>query len=204
MTINKHTNSIVVLASGNGSNFQAIVDACHHGVIHGHVSALLCNNANAFALERARCANIPAHLIEPKHYADRQQFELALIDILDRYQPKLIVLAGYMLILSPLFVQRYLGRLINIHPSLLPKYPGLHTHRKVLQNRDKTHGSTVHFVTEELDGGPIIWQEHFIVMPNDTEDSLIEKIKQLEHLIYPIAIEKILQNTRYLAGNLIK
>lgn len=189
-------HSIVVLASGNGSNFQAIVDACQNEMIHGQVSALICNKADAFALERAKHANIPAHLIEPKHYADRQLFESALIEVIDRYQPKLVVLAGYMLILSPEFVQHYSGRLINIHPSLLPNYPGLHTHQKVLDNHDNVHGSTVHFVTEELDGGPVILQKRFTVMPSDNEEMLIEKIKRLEHIMYPLAIEWVLQNQR--------
>ncbi|MDN6632935.1 MAG: phosphoribosylglycinamide formyltransferase, partial [Enterobacterales bacterium] len=150
--------NIVVLISGNGSNLQALIDACNDGRIRGRISAVFSNKANAYGLERAAQDGIPAHCLDPKSYADRDAFDLALMQEIDGYQPDLVVLAGYMRILSPRFVQHYQGRMLNIHPSLLPKYPGLHTHQQALNNGDEEHGTSVHFVTDELDGGPVVLQ----------------------------------------------
>ncbi|WP_340622188.1 phosphoribosylglycinamide formyltransferase [Xenorhabdus siamensis] len=179
---------IVVLISGNGSNLQSIIDACQQNRINGQVCAVFSNNANAYGLQRAERAGIPTHSLNPKEYANRADYDFALLTALDRYQPDLVVLAGYMRILSPGFVQHYRGRLINIHPSLLPKYPGLHTHRKAIENGDQEHGTSVHFVTEELDGGPIILQAKVPIFTGDQEEDVIRRVQTQEHNIYPLVI----------------
>lgn len=180
--------NIVVLISGNGSNLQAIIDACRANKITGNVVAVLSNKANAYGLERAKLADIPAYFVDPTLYGDRADYDNALIEQIDAYQPDIVVLAGFMRILSPDFVTHYQHKLLNIHPSLLPKYPGLHTHRQVLANKDAFHGVTVHFVTEELDGGPMIIQARIPVLPDDTEQSLQTRIQAEEYRIYPLAI----------------
>ncbi|MBG6028334.1 phosphoribosylglycinamide formyltransferase [Proteus columbae] len=180
--------NIVVLISGNGSNLQAIIDACRANKITGNVVAVLSNKANAYGLERAKLADIPAYFVDPTLYDDRADYDKALIEQIDAYQPDIVVLAGFMRILSPDFVTHYQHKLLNIHPSLLPKYPGLHTHRQVLANKDAFHGVTVHFVTEELDGGPMIIQARIPVLPDDTEQSLQTRIQAEEYRIYPLAI----------------
>lgn len=180
--------NIVVLISGNGSNLQAIIDACRANKITGNVVAVLSNKADAYGLKRAKLADIPAYFVDPTLYNDRADYDKALIEQIDAYQPDIVVLAGFMRILSPDFVTHYQHKLLNIHPSLLPKYPGLHTHRQVLANKDSFHGVTVHFVTEELDGGPMIIQARIPVLPNDTEQSLQARIQTEEYRIYPLAI----------------
>ncbi|ODQ07331.1 MULTISPECIES: phosphoribosylglycinamide formyltransferase [Enterobacterales] len=180
--------NIVVLISGNGSNLQAIIDACRANKITGNVVAVLSNKADAYGLERAKLADIPAYFVDPTLYNDRADYDSALIKQIDAYQPDIVVLAGFMRILSPDFVTHYQHKLLNIHPSLLPKYPGLHTHRQVLANKDAFHGVTVHFVTEELDGGPMIIQARIPVLPDDTEQSLQTRIQTEEYRIYPLAI----------------
>ncbi|MBG5948779.1 MULTISPECIES: phosphoribosylglycinamide formyltransferase [Proteus] len=180
--------NIVVLISGNGSNLQAVIDACRANKITGNVVAVLSNKADAYGLERAKLANIPAYFVDPALYNDRADYDKALIEQIDAYQPDIVVLAGFMRILSPDFVTHYQHKLLNIHPSLLPKYPGLHTHRQVLANKDSFHGVTVHFVTEELDGGPMIIQARIPVLPDDTEQSLQARIQTEEYRIYPLAI----------------
>lgn len=180
--------NIVVLISGNGSNLQAIIDACRANKITGNVVAVLSNKADAYGLERAKLADIPAYFVDPTLYNDRADYDKALIEKIDAYQPDIVVLAGFMRILSPDFVTHYQHKLLNIHPSLLPKYPGLHTHRQVLANKDSFHGVTVHFVTEELDGGPMIIQAHIPVLADDTEQSLQTRIQAEEYRIYPLAI----------------
>ncbi|EEG87423.1 MULTISPECIES: phosphoribosylglycinamide formyltransferase [Proteus] len=180
--------NIVVLISGNGSNLQAIIDACRANKITGNVVAVLSNKADAYGLERAKLADIPAYFVDPTLYNDRADYDKALIEKIDAYQPDIVVLAGFMRILSPDFVTHYQHKLLNIHPSLLPKYPGLHTHRQVLANKDSFHGVTVHFVTEELDGGPMIIQARIPVLADDTEQSLQTRIQAEEYRIYPLAI----------------
>lgn len=180
--------NIVVLVSGSGSNLQAIIDACEQQKINGIISAVFSNKADAFGLERARQAGIPAFSLLPRDYATREAFDNQLIKEIDVWKPDLVVLAGYMRILSPTFVAHYTNRLLNIHPSLLPKYPGLHTHRQVLENGDQEHGTSVHFVTEELDGGPIILQAKIPVFPQDDKNDLIARILHQEHAIYPLVI----------------
>jgi phosphoribosylglycinamide formyltransferase-1 len=179
---------IVVLVSGNGSNLQAIIDACKSKKINGTLSAVFSNKADAFGLERARAAGIPAHVLTASQFADRAAFDRELMQEIDAYAPDLVVLAGYMRILSSQFVAHYAGRLINIHPSLLPKYPGLYTHRQVLDNGDEEHGTSVHFVTDELDGGPVILQAKIPVFAGDDEDEITARVQHQEHAIYPLVI----------------
>lgn len=185
--------NIVVLISGNGSNLQAIIDACKQKKINGTIRAVFSNKADAFGLERAREANIPAHALQASQFASREGFDRELMQEIDAYAPDLVVLAGYMRILSPAFVAHYTGRLINIHPSLLPKYPGLHTHRQVLENGDETHGTTVHFVTDELDGGPVILQAQIPVFEGDSEEDVTARVQTQEHAIYPLVVNWFLE-----------
>ncbi|WP_350304837.1 phosphoribosylglycinamide formyltransferase [Photorhabdus viridis] len=200
--------NIVVLISGNGSNLQAVIDACQQNKISGRICAVFSNTADAYGLLRAKQAEIPAHVVSPKNYADRQAYDQALKHAIDQYQPDLVVLAGYMRILTPDFVQHYFGRLLNIHPSLLPKYPGLHTHRKAMENGDTEHGTSVHFVTEELDGGPVILQAKVPIFANDQESEVIKRIQTQEHDIYPLVINwfvegrlSMVNGKAYLDGN---
>ncbi|ABP61653.1 MULTISPECIES: phosphoribosylglycinamide formyltransferase [Enterobacteriaceae] len=180
--------NIVVLISGNGSNLQAIIDACKQKQINGTLRAVFSNKADAFGLERAREAHIPAHALEASQFASREAFDRELVQEIDAYAPDVVVLAGYMRILSPAFVAHYSGRLLNIHPSLLPKYPGLHTHRQVLENGDEEHGTSVHFVTDELDGGPVILQAKVPVFDGDNEDDITDRVQAQEHAIYPLVV----------------
>ncbi|MCQ4443781.1 phosphoribosylglycinamide formyltransferase [Enterobacter cloacae] len=180
--------NIVVLISGNGSNLQAIIDACKQKKINGTIRAVFSNKADAFGLERAREASIPAHALEASLFAGREAFDRELVQEIDAYAPDVVVLAGYMRILSPAFVDHYAGRLLNIHPSLLPKYPGLHTHRQVLENGDEEHGTSVHFVTDELDGGPVILQAKVPVFDGDDEEDVTERVQVQEHAIYPLVV----------------
>lgn len=167
---------LIVFISGSGTNLQAIIDAISDGKLNAQIAAVVSNKESAKGLERAHKANIPCHVSSD----ESQWHELVL-----RYQPELIVLAGFMKILSEPFVNRYQGKIINIHPSLLPKYRGLHTHQRALAEKEKEHGSTIHFVNNTLDGGPIIYQSRIAILDDDNEQSLEQRIKQLEHLIYP-------------------
>ncbi len=180
---------LAILISGNGSNLQAIIDKFKDDNFI-EISCVISNKKNAFGLKRATNANIDNYVIDHTAYQARQDFEAKIIDILESYQPDLVVLAGFMRILSEFFVNKYLGKLINIHPSLLPKYKGLDTHKKVLDNNEKYHGVTVHFVDNTLDGGPICAQSKMLV---ETEDigSLEESIHKLEYDIYPRVIYDI-------------
>ncbi|QIK14977.1 phosphoribosylglycinamide formyltransferase [Leclercia sp. 29361] len=180
--------NIVVLISGNGSNLQAIIDACEQKKINGTIRAVFSNKADAFGLERARDAGIAAHVLGASQFASREAFDRELVQEIDAYAPDVVVLAGYMRILSPAFVAHYVGRLLNIHPSLLPKYPGLHTHRQVLDNGDEEHGTSVHFVTDELDGGPVILQAKVPVFAGDSEEDVTARVQAQEHAIYPLVV----------------
>ncbi|MCI4187563.1 phosphoribosylglycinamide formyltransferase [Dickeya dianthicola] len=180
--------NIVVLISGQGSNLQALIDACQSGRIAGRITAVFSNHPDAFGLERARDASIAAHALLPGDYASRADFDQALAAEIEKYQPDVVVLAGYMRILSAGFVARFLGKMLNIHPSLLPKYPGLHTHRKALENGDGEHGTSVHFVTEELDGGPVILQARVPIFPGDSEQDVQERVQTQEYSIYPLVV----------------
>ncbi len=179
---------LVVLVSGQGSNLQAILDACQQGQIHGSVAAVFSNKSDAYGLTRAREAGVPAHALAASQFADREAFDRQLMLEIDAYAPDLVVLAGYMRILSPAFVQHYAGRMLNIHPSLLPKYPGLHTHRQAIENGDEEHGTSVHFVTEQLDGGPVILQAKVPVFAEDSEEDVNARVQHQEHAIYPLVV----------------
>ncbi|NLS13184.1 phosphoribosylglycinamide formyltransferase [Vibrio sp. SM6] len=192
--------NIVVLISGSGSNLQAIIDACHSPSL-SKICAVFSNKANAYGLTRAKEAAIPAHFIDPKAYETRENFDQALMHAIDEYQPDIVVLAGYMRILSPEFVQRYAGRLVNIHPSLLPRYPGIHTHQRALEAGDREHGATVHFVTEELDGGPVILQARVPIFDGDDEAALIARVQHQEHFIYPLVVKWLVSDRLSMQDN---
>ena len=179
---------IIVLISGNGSNLQSIIDACKSGMINGNVVGVISNKANAFGLERAKKDNIPSQVINHNNFNTREEFDQELVSSIKVFQPDLIVLAGFMRILSPIMTSAFKHKMINIHPSLLPKYPGLNTHEQVIANKDVEHGVTIHSVSEELDGGPIIAQSKILVHKNQQLDDLIERIHKIEHVIFPKVI----------------
>lgn len=182
--------TILVIISGSGTNLQAIIDQCQNGTIRGDILAVISNVPDAKGLDRARRENIEALTLDHRDYSSREEYDQALANLIDSFQPDLVVLAGFMRILTPGFVNRYLGRLINIHPSLLPKYQGLHTHQRALEAGDSEHGATVHFVTPELDGGPPIIQGAVLVLPDDSEETLANRVqREIEHHIYPIAVD---------------
>ena len=178
-----------VLISGNGSNLQALIDASIKGQIQGELNCVISNNPDAYGLIRAKKAGIFHTVVNNKEFETREKFDLAMIKVLDKINPDLVVLAGFMRILSPVFINKFKGKIINIHPSLLPKYPGLETRQKVLQNGDKEHGVTVHFVDESLDGGPICAQSSMEVKTSNIEE-LKEQVHSLEHKLYPEVVSE--------------
>ena len=175
---------IVVLISGHGSNLQALIYQQHHY----QISAVISNNPKAYGLLRAQQAHIPTHIINHRDFANREHFDTALMNTIDRYQPHLVALAGFMRHLGSAFVKHYLGKLINIHPSLLPKYPGLQTHQRVLEAKDRYHGCSIHYVNEQLDAGPLIAQAKLRIETNDTVETLQQRIHALEHQLYPLVV----------------
>jgi phosphoribosylglycinamide formyltransferase-1 len=179
--------SAAVLVSGSGSNLQALIDATRGGTLPLEIAVVVSNVPGVRGLRRATNAGIPAECIPSSDYAERPAFEAALESTLARYRPDLLLLAGFMRILTGPFVRRYRGRMLNIHPSLLPNYPGLDTHRRALAAGDRWHGCTVHFVTEELDGGPAIIQGRVPVEPGDDPETLAHRVLAVEHRIYPRA-----------------
>jgi phosphoribosylglycinamide formyltransferase-1 len=180
---------IVVLISGSGSNLQAIIDARDTLVPGLEIRLVISNEPGVYGLKRADDAGIPTKVINHRDFADRNSFESALITAIDEHSPALVVLAGFMRILNPGFVNHYAGRLVNIHPSLLPRYPGLHTHKRAIENGDGEAGASVHFVVPEVDGGPVIIQGHVPVNAGDTPEQLAGRVLELEHVIYPRAIK---------------
>ncbi len=180
--------SIAVLVSGGGTNLQAIMDARRDGKLPVRIAVVVSNRSDAYGLTRARNAGIPTLVVDNAAYPDRDAYDRALISGLDDYQPDLIVLAGFMRILTAAFVQRYHGRILNIHPALLPKYRGLDTYRRVLDAGDSVHGTSVHYVTEKLDGGPVIMQAHVPIRESDDVQSLSARVQACEHIIYPEVI----------------
>lgn len=185
---------IIVLISGNGSNLQAIIDHIGTGKIKASISAVISNNANAYGLKRAELAGIETHIIDHTHYSTRELFDQSLAKVIDPYNPNIIILAGFMRILTAEFVTHYKGKLINIHPSLLPLYRGLHTHKRALEDHATQHGASVHFVTPKLDAGAVLIQGIVTVEKNDTEAILSDRVHQIEHIIYPQAIELLTNN----------
>lgn len=182
---------IVVLISGSGSNLQAIIDGVQTGRIQGEITRVISNKADAFGLTRAENAGIPTRFIDHKAFESREAFDEEVRLAIDEAGADLVVLAGFMRILSAPFVKHYEGRMLNIHPSLLPKYKGLHTHQRALEAGDKEHGCTVHYVTEELDDGPLLVQAVVPVNPEDTEETLQQRVHTREHIAYPLAVEWI-------------
>lgn len=191
---------IVVLCSGRGSNLQALIDTAATGALPIEIRAVLSDKPKCIALERARAAGIATVALRARDYADRATFDHALFAEAARFEPQLVVLAGYMRVIDAAVVAPWHGRMINIHPSLLPKYPGLHTHRSALNAGDSVHGSSVHFVTAELDGGPVIAQIEMPVEPDDDEDSLAARLLVLEHRLLVASVALIAQGAIELDG----
>ena len=184
---------VVVLISGKGSNLQALIDFQKNTSCRYQIVKVISNRPDVYGLQRAATNQIDNEVIDHRLYNDRPQFEQALINSIDQVKPDLVVLAGFMRILTPLFTQHYLGRMFNIHPSLLPKYPGLDTHQRALDAGDTQHGLSIHFVTAELDGGPIVMQASTAIEPTDKLETLQQKVHQLEHRAYPLAVNLFAQ-----------
>ena len=182
------TQRIVVLLSGRGSNFQSLLNASLTGELAGNIDLVISNRPQAGGLTIANSANIDTALIDHQAYATRDDFDADLAGVINRVSPDLIVLAGFMRILTQGFVSQFAGRLLNIHPSLLPLYPGLNTHQRALDNGDTHAGATVHYVTGELDGGPSVIQARVPIESGDTKEQLAARILQVEHRIYPQAV----------------
>jgi phosphoribosylglycinamide formyltransferase 1 len=191
--------SIVILISGRGSNMQALVEA----QLPANIAAVISNRADAKGLDYARDKGIPTLVVAHRDYATREAFDAALMAAIDRFNPSLLVLAGFMRVLTPRFVEHYAGRMVNIHPSLLPALPGLHTHRRALAAGSGQHGCTVHFVTPEVDTGPIIAQAPVPVLPDDDEDTLAARVLEQEHLLYPHALRLLLEDRAVLRDGVV-
>jgi phosphoribosylglycinamide formyltransferase-1 len=200
--------NIVCLISGRGSNLQAILAAQRErdwpGTLGAQVAAVISNRAGARGLQIAAAQGVPAQVLAHGDYAERADFDAALAQAIDRYEPALVVLAGFLRVLTPGFVQRYAGRLVNIHPSLLPAFTGLDTHARALAAGVRVHGSTVHYVSGDLDAGPIIAQAALAVAPDEAEEALAARVLALEHLLLPRCIEWILQGRVHLAGGRVQ
>lgn len=190
---------IVVLISGNGSNLQSLIDASLHS--NFKIAGVISNRPAAPGLERAQRDNIPTRIIDHTGYAQRKEFDLALLEAIEEFKPKLVVLAGFMRILGPEFVSHFAGRLINIHPSLLPKYPGTGTHQRAIDAGDTEHGLSVHFVTDETDGGPVIAQERVPIRSDDTAATLAARVLEKEHLVYPKVVSWFAADRLRMVGN---
>jgi len=197
---NSEVKTVVILISGRGSNMQAIVEAR----LPVRIAAVISNVPDAAGLGFARSRGIPAAILNHREFASREEFDARLTETIDGHAPDLLVLAGFMRIFTDGFVRRYEGRMINIHPSLLPAYPGLHTHRRALEEGVKVHGCTAHFVTPQLDHGPIIAQAAVPVMPGDTEDTLAARVLRQEHRIYPLAVGWFAEDRLVIEGGIVR
>jgi len=195
---------IVILISGRGSNMEALVQACAEEAWASRIVAVISNRPLAAGLACARSHGIAVDVVDHQAYAERLSFDQALAEAVDRHQPDLVVLAGFMRVLGETFVRRYEGRLLNIHPSLLPAFPGLHTHRRALEAGCKVAGATVHFVTTALDHGPVVIQAVVPVLPQDDEDSLAARVLQAEHLIYPRAVRWFVEGSLHLHAGVVQ
>lgn len=180
---------VVILISGSGSNMVTIVDEIRDGKIDAEIAAVICNEPEAAGIQKARDRDIPVTVIDHRQFTSRDEFDLGLMRAIEEAEADLVVLAGFMRILTPDFVRRYEGRMLNIHPSLLPKYQGLHTHKRAIEAGDSHHGVTVHFVTEVLDDGPNVIQAVVPVLDGDDVTSLQKRVQLQEHVIYPIAVK---------------
>jgi len=179
---------VVILISGRGSNLQAIIDAVAGGTLPIEIRAVISNRPEAGGLQRAAQAGIRTAIVDHSLYTERTAFDQALLQCIERFRPELVVLAGFMRILTPDFVNHYRGHMLNIHPSLLPEFPGLNTHQRALQSGCKQHGASIHFVTEAVDGGPVVLQAKVAVQQDDTETTLANRVLAQEHRLYPLAI----------------
>ncbi|MDT9587473.1 MAG: phosphoribosylglycinamide formyltransferase [Candidatus Arsenophonus melophagi] len=193
--------NLVILISGNGSNLQAIIDSCNKKMIDAKISAVVSDNPTAYGLERAKKADIKTIVLPKSDYIDSYTYDTLLMAEIKKYQPCLIVLAGYMRILTPHFISQFFGKIINIHPSLLPKYPGLDTHYKVLANGDKEHGISIHFVTNKVDAGPLILQAKVPILAEDRIQDIIVRIQKKEHLMYPLIINWFVKDRLMMVNN---
>ena len=189
---------IAVMISGSGSNLEAIVKACHEKNIYGEIVYVISNNPDAYGIERAKKYNIPVKIIDHKSYTDRDDFDDALKEFLDNLEIDLIILAGFMRILGKNITEKFYGKMINLHPSLLPLYPGLNTHTQALNNKDEYHGISIHFVSAELDAGPLIAQGKVSVKADDDLEKLVSKIHKVEHDLLPKIINELCTNNIYL------
>ena len=189
---------IVVLISGNGSNLQAIIDHCESGNINGEIACVVSNKDDAYGIQRAEASNIKTEIINEDKFESRKDFNEELFNLLLNLNADLIVLAGFMKILNEKTANYFFGKIINIHPSLLPKYPGLNTHTKVIDNKEKYHGVSIHYVSSQLDAGPLIAQGQIIVNKDESVERLEERIHKVEHMIYPEVIKLICDNKIYL------
>lgn len=201
---------IAVLLSGNGSTLQALIDACNSGFIQAEIACVISNKANAYGLQRATDAGIPSQTFISSDYSNNKLMDQAIADYLAKLEIDLIVLAGYMKLLSAKFTQRFAGKILNIHPSLLPKYPGLHTYQKALQNGDTEQGTTVHFVNEEMDAGAIVLQAKVPIFADDNIEDIEFRVKEQEKRIYPLVVKwfiderlKLVQGQAVLDGNIL-
>lgn len=192
---------IVVLISGTGSNLQALIDKIHEDEISGEIVAVISNRPDVAGLDKARAAGIAAETLDHKQFDDRESFDKALAECIDGYRPDLVVLAGFMRILTPEFVEHYSGRMLNIHPSRLPLYKGLNTHQRALDAGDKIHGASVHFVTPDLDGGPVIMQSEIVIHDDHTAESLGDHVREQEHVLYPLVVRWFCEGKITLEGN---
>ena len=195
---------IVVLISGSGSNLEAIIESCAAKKINGRVIHVISNIPDAYGLTRAAKFNIPSKIIDHKKFSSRIDFENSLEDCLDTLSPDLIVLAGFMRILGTKITSKFSNKMINLHPSLLPMYPGLHTHEKVLENKDTHHGISIHYVSSELDAGPLIAQGFIDISKDETLENIIKRIHKIEHLLLPEIINEICNENIYLDNNEVK
>jgi phosphoribosylglycinamide formyltransferase-1 len=193
---------IVVVISGQGRNLQALIEHCAAGNIRGRIVSVISNRADAGGLQRAQSAGIPTQVVPHAAFATREAFDAALAEAIDAHRPDVVVLAGFMRVLGAAFIARFHGRLVNIHPSLLPRHPGLKTHERALAAGDREHGATVHFVTPEVDGGPIAIQGRFSVRSEDTAQTLAERVMlEVEVRIYPQAVAWLASGDLRLGAN---
>tara|TARA_B100001027_G_scaffold215669_1_gene190119 strand:+ start:732 stop:1337 length:606 start_codon:yes stop_codon:yes gene_type:complete len=186
---------IAVLISGNGSNLEALIDACKKNIISGSIDIIISNNPDAYGIQRAKNHSVNHKIIDNNRFKTREDFDRALVEELEDSNPDLIVLAGFMRILTPVMIEAFKNKIINIHPSLLPKYPGLDTHNSVIKNGDLKHGVTIHYVNKVLDGGQIIAQGEISVNANETLEELKKRIHAIEHVMLPMVVSKFADGT---------
>ena len=196
------SKKIGVLVSGGGTNLQSLIDKIHQGPCQAEIACVISNIPEVYALQRAAKANIPGQVIQHQAFPDRREFELELLNILQEYHVEIVCLAGFMRVLESTFIDAFTGHILNIHPSLLPKFTGLHTHQRAIDAHEKTHGCSVHFATRELDGGPVILQSKVSVLEEDTAESLARRVLEKEHLIYPKCVEWLCENKIHYSNGL--